>query len=106
MHASMLRQNGTKVDIDFSGKLLDNEQFLSKYDVMYVYHGNNWDGKLNLYGGMTDFRHIGKLRNFSKFKGKVYSLGIKFPRYHELINERLIRAKEINPGWFELDMKN
>ena len=77
---------------------------------MYVYHGSDWTGGLNFFGGVKGFPYVENTRNFSQFKGKVYSVGIKFPAYHEMIKERLDRAKEtggaILNAWHDVDLDN
>ena len=38
IYADMLKQTGVDVEINWSGKIEDHNQ----YDAMYVYHGNDW----------------------------------------------------------------
>jgi len=106
IYADMIKQTGVDISINFSGKIEDHNQ----YDEMYVYHGNDWSGGMNIFGGLKGFPHVANTRNFSKFKGKVYSLGIEFPPYHEMIQERISKAKEqgdeIKPEWLEVDISN
>ena len=106
MYGDMIKQTGVDIDINWSGKIEDHNQ----YDVMYVYHGNDWSGSMNVFGGVQGFPYAFNTRNFSKFKGKVYSLAIPFPPYHEMIQERIDKAKEkgteIQQEWLDVDLDN
>lgn len=106
IYADMIRQTGVDIDVNWSGKIEDHNQ----YDVMYVYHGNDWSGSMNVFGGVKGFPYAFNTRNFSKFKGKVYSLAIDFPPYHEMIQERIDKAKEkggeIQEEWLDVDIDN
>lgn len=106
IYADMIKQTGVDITINWSGKIEDHNQ----YDEMYVYHGNDWSGGMNVFGGVKGFPYVANTRNFSKFKGKVYSLAIDFPPYHEMIQERIDKAKEkgneIQPEWLEVDIDN
>ena len=100
IYADMIRQTGVDIDVNWSGKIEDHNQ----YDAMYVYHGNDWSGSMNVFGGVKGFPYAFNTRNFSKFKGKVYSLAIDFPPYHEMIQERIDKAFErIQPA---IDQQN
>lgn len=106
LYADMIRQSGVDCTINYGGKITD----YSPYDALYVYHGNDFTGGLNLFGGMAGFSSVENTKHFSQFKGKVYSLAIDFPAYHEMIESR-IRAcqeknKEIHPSWLEVDLDN
>ena len=85
IYADMLKQTGVDIEINWGGKIEDHNEF----DEMYVYHGSDWTGGLNFFGGVKGFPYVENTRNFSQFKGKVYSVGIEFPAYHEMIKERL-----------------
>jgi len=106
IYADMIKQTGIDIDVNWSGKIEDHNQ----YDAMYVYHGNDWSGSMNVFGGVKGFPYAFNTRNFSKFKGKVYSLAIDFPPYHEMIQERINKAKEkggeIQPEWLDVDIDN
>jgi hypothetical protein len=106
IYADMIRQSGVDLDINFGGKIDDYNQ----YDVLYVYHGNDWFGTLNLFGGLEKYANVKNVRAFSKFKGKVISLACDFPAYHEMLGERIKKAKQANkpiqPEWLEVDLHN
>lgn len=106
IYASMLHESGENVVVNFSGKIEDHNQ----YDRMYVYHGSDWNGSMNLYGGVKGFPYVGNTLNFSKFKGEVISLGLDFPPYHEMIKSKIeastSKDKEVQPEWFQVDIDN
>ena len=72
IYADMLKQTGVDIEINWGGKIEDHNEF----DEMYVYHGSDWTGGLNFFGGVKGFPYVENTRNFSQFKGKVYSVGI------------------------------
>ena len=93
-------------DVNYSGKIKDHNQ----YDRMWVYHGNDWNGGMNLFGGVYGFPYVQNTVNFSKFKGEVKSLLVDFPPYHEMIKNKIKageeKGKTIQPEWYEIDLKN
>ena len=106
MYGDMICQTGVDLDINWSGKIENHNE----YDEMYVYHGNDWSGSMNVFGGVQGFPYAFNTRNFSQFKGKVYSLAIPFPPYHEMIKDRIDKAKEkgtqIQQEWLDVDLDN
>lgn len=106
IYADMIRQSGVDLDINFGGKVKD----YNEYDVMYVYHGNDWFGSLNLFGGLQAYSNVANVKAFSQFKGPVYSLACDFPAYADMLVERILKAqqnkKDIQPEWLEVDMAN
>jgi len=109
IYADQIRQTGEYdvVDINWAGNAHEDH---NQYDVVYVYWGSDWTGGLNLFGGVQSFPYAWNIRNFSKFKGKVYSLAVDFPKIDEMIEERILNAssnkKEIQPEWLEVDIQN
>ena len=93
-------------DVNYSGKIEDHNQ----YDRMWVYHGNDWNGGMNLFGGVYGFPYVKNTVNFSKFKGEVKSLLVDFPPYHEMIRDKIKagekKNKTIQPEWYEIDLDN
>ena len=106
IYADMIRQSGVDLDINIGGKIENYDD----YDVMYVYHGNDWFGTLNLFGGVQNYSNVQNVKNFSQFKGKVISLACDFPPYHEMIQLRIDRAQEknkpVDPVWLQVDLEN
>lgn len=106
IYADMIRESGVDLDINFGGKIEDYNQ----YETLYVYHGNDWFGSLNLFGGLQGYSNVANVKAFSQFKGRVISLACDFPPYHEILVERILKAqqnnKEIQPEWLEVDMEN
>lgn len=76
----------------------------NSFDDVYVYHGNDWFGSLNLFGGMKNYSNIDKLIRYSKLKAPVYSLWIDHPKYSEMLKPRL--EGDIHPDWHLVDWEN
>lgn len=110
IYADMLRQTGRDVTCNMSLDLYHSD--FNKFDELWVYHGNDWNGHLNIYGGLQNFPYADNFRNFTKFKGKVYSIAIPFPDYHGLLTHkrRLMEEKGkshlIQPEWLDADWDN
>jgi len=108
IYADQLKQAGIDLYVNMSldRYIEDHNQF----DTMYVYHGNDWSGHLNLFGGLKEFPHVDNFLNFSKFKGKVYSLIVDFPNYYEQLKHKVDLAnsknKPIDPRWNQVDWNN
>ena len=109
IYADQIRQTGIydRVDVNWAGEAVTDH---NDYDVVYVYWGSDWTGGLNLFGGIKAFPYAWNIRNFSKFKGKIYSLAIDFPNIDEMIAERIkigqSKNAEIQPEWLEVDVEN
>ena len=108
IYADQLKQFGIDIYVNMSLEryIEDHNQF----DEMYVYHGNDWSGHLNLFGGLIEFPHVDNFVNFSKFKGKVYSLVIDFPDYYDQLKHKVdlanSKGKLIDPRWNQVDWEN
>lgn len=106
IYADMIRQSGVDLDVNIKGKITNHND----YDVMYVYHGNDWFGTLNLFGGVQNYSNVNNVKNFSQFTGRVISLSCDFPPYHDMIQQRIDAArkknKEIDPVWLQVDLDN
>jgi len=96
-------ENGGLVHLDRTGDIHDD---INSFDSIYVYHGNDWFGSLNLFGGMKNYGNIDNLIRFSKIDKtkKVYSLWIDHPKYSEMLEPRL--NGEIHPDWHKVDWEN
>ena len=96
-------ENGGLVHLDRTGNIHDD---INSFDSIYVYHGNDWFGSLNLFGGMKNYGNIDNLIRFSKIEKtkKVYSLWIDHPKYSEMLEPRL--NGEIHPDWHKVDWEN
>ena len=89
------------VRIDATGNIHSDPQ---QFDRVYVYHGNDWFGSLNLFGGMKNYSNIDKLILYSNLKAPVYSLWIDHPKYSEMLKPRL--DGDIHPFWHLVDWEN
>jgi hypothetical protein len=78
---------GKKVDfkINYGNKEKDYDQ----YDVIYVYHGNDWSGVLNLFGGPAGLSDKEGLVALLSRPEKIVSLVIPMPDYAGLLRKRL-----------------
>jgi hypothetical protein len=103
----MIAQTGEDVTVNLGGQLVED---FKQFDRLNVYHGNDWGNSLNLYGGCEKFPYAFNTRNFSKFKGEVFSLCIDFPDYHELLGKKLEQSKSrslpLAEGFEDVDLDN
>jgi len=104
IYADQIKQSGIDITVNMAG---DNyyEDF-NKFDVLYVYHGNDWGGTLNLFGGLSDTPVVDNLINISKFKGTVFSLIIPFPDYYQMVAKRMEGNDSVDPKWHDVDWDN
>jgi hypothetical protein len=101
IYANQLEEIGYDVHLDRTG---DIHPDINSFDEIYVYHGNDWGGSLNLFGGMKNYGGIDNLIRYSQFKGKVHSLWIDHPKYSEMLQPRM--KGEIHPDWAKVDWEN
>lgn len=101
IYCDQLNMAGYDTVVNYSGCDYD----YSKFDGLFVYHGNDWSGTINLFGGIKDYANIKSIIDISKFSGKIYSLNIDFPRYDIMLKSRLT-DKEYNPQWDNIDWNN
>jgi hypothetical protein len=108
IYADMLRARGLDVTCNMSLDLY-HEDF-NLYDELYVYHGNDWTGHLNIFGGLQNFPYAHNFENFTRFRGKVYSLAVPFPDYHGMLHHKmsLVNAagKPMQDEWKRADWDN
>ena len=102
IYADMIRQSGEDVDIDYNGKTIE----YSKCEKIYVYHGTDWSGTLNLFGGVKSCPIAFNMRNFSKFKGEIISLGIDFPNYAHMLERRMDGVDDVQQEFLDVDLGN
>ena len=108
IYADMIHQaTGEDVVVNFGGNVCHD---FNEFDKVYVYHGNDWSGGLNLYGGTKGFPYAWNFRNLTKFKGPVVSLAIPFPDYHRQLQEKLAQDRgnghTPDPAFDEVDWDN
>lgn len=108
IYADQLRAAGLNIKVNMTG-----DQYVhnfNDYEALYVYHGNDFSGAVNLFGGLNNFPYIDNFVNFTRFSGKVYSLVIPFPDYYGIMKEKFDKArekgKEWNSAWDGIDWDN
>ena len=101
IYAEQLSAEFGNVHLDRTGDIHPDS---GSFDQVYTYHGNDWFGSLNLFGGMKNYSNIDKLIRYSKLKAPVYSLWIDHPKYSEMLKPRL--DGDIHPDWHLVDWEN
>ena len=102
IYADQLRHSGHDVTVNYGGKIEDYNDF----ECIAVYHGNDWGGTANLFGGVKQYGSIDQIVRLSKFTGKVFSLVIDFPKYSEMIKPRVDKEPASHPDWKSVDWTN
>ncbi len=108
IYGDMIFSRGDEeIVIDIGAKLVED---FNDFDRLYVYHGNDWGGSLNLYGGLEAFPYAKNTKKIFDFRGEVISLGIDFPEYHRYLSHKmkltLDRDIEPLPEFKQLDFDN
>lgn len=101
IYANQLEEIGYNVHLDRTGNIAPE---INEFQDVYVYHGNDWGGSLNLFGGMKNYGGIDNLIRYSKIRGRVYSLWIDHPKYSEMLETRM--KGDIHPDWHKVDWGN
>jgi hypothetical protein len=101
IYANQLEETGYDVHLDRTGNIHPD---INSFDEIFVYHGNDWGGSLNLFGGMKNYGNIDNLIRYSQFKGTVTSLWIDHPKYSEMLLSRM--KDNVNPDWDYVDWEN
>ena len=97
IYADQISEARNKVEINFvSNKISD----YSDYYALAFYHGSDWSGNLNLFGGIQAYKNREFLVALSRFKGAVNSLIVDFPDYASMFQDRLEKA---NLTWPDVD---
>jgi hypothetical protein len=100
IYADQISEAGYDVTINLvSDKIND----YTPYDEIFFYHGSDWSGGLNLFGGIQAYPNKDFLVALSNFKGKVNSIIVDFPDYAAMFEDRLTKA---NLTWNEVDWNN
>ena len=109
----MLREDGWDIKANISGPHYISD--FNQFDSLVVYHGNDWTGSVNLFGGVQAFPYVHNFVNFSKFerwhkthlKSGIYSIGIDMPDYAGMVKELLDkRGDKADKRWFDADLEN
>ncbi len=107
IYVEQLRESGLDVTFNTTGNYHTD---YNEYDEVYLYHGNDWSGALNMFGGTKDYGFIYNIKNLSHYHGKIYSLVIDCPKYSTMIKERIDNYKnagvEYSKEWDDVDFEN
>jgi hypothetical protein len=107
IYADQLRNAGYDVTVHMTGKQLYD---YNEYDIVALYHGNDWGGSLNLFGGLENYANIEYIIALSNFNGEVWSLAIDMPDYHSMLYPRVDKArkegKKLNRDWLQINWGN
>ena len=97
MYANQLRKNmpGLANDIE----VLHEDTPWDEYAYIFIYHGMEFSGSLNIFGG-ANADVSSRLRRLIEFKGEIVSMDIPMPDYGELGKSRL---KSCDDHWRETD---
>ena len=90
IYAEQIRELGHEVIVNYGGKIRNYREF----DAIYVYHGNDFSGGLNLFGGLAGLSDPHGLVELFSTDIKIYSIGIPMPDYATLIEDRLKKSKD------------
>lgn len=89
IYADQLKSAGMDVTINLvNNKVTD----YTPYDEIYFYHGSDWSGNLNLFGGIQAYPNTQYVEALSHFNGKIKSILIDFPNYVSMFQQRLEKA--------------
>lgn len=102
IYADQIASAGHDVTINFGGKI-DN---YNDWDILAVYHGNDWGGSVNMFGGVKAFGAIDHIASLSAFKGEVWSLAVDFPDYAGMIKPRVDKEPDAHPSWKNVNWEN
>jgi len=106
VHASEIAHRLGNCDVNWGGKMDRYEE----YTHLWLYHGNDYSGAVNLFGGISGFSHIKNIVNMSYFRGVVYSIGHAMPDLVSIIKNRIEKAqtqgKHVPDEWFDIDFDN
>jgi hypothetical protein len=110
IYAEMLKELGDDVEVtvDMTGDLKVED--LSSFDGVYLYHGNDWSGAPNMFGGLKNGEYSEQVARLSRIRSPAYTLGIESPDYVSLLKPRvdksLSEGKEVDPAWSSVNWEN
>ena len=104
IYADQLKNAGYDVTVHMTGNQLYD---YNAYKTVALYHGNDWGGSLNLFGGLENYANIEYIIALSQFRGDIWSLVIDMPDYYGMLYPRVKKAqdegKKINRLWSNVD---
>ena len=89
IYADQIKQAGHDVTINLVNNKVKN---YSEFDEIYFYHGSDWSGNLNLFGGIQAYPNQDYVSALSHFNGKIKSIIVDFPDYASMFRDRLTKA--------------
>lgn len=112
IYADMIHRAGIhgSVHCNLTGTQL--RENLNEFDIAYIYHGNDWSGSANLFGGLEGFPFTWNLANFSLFRGECVSLEIDMPDLYGQLKPRFDKFVEkkgydaLPADWKRVDWEN
>jgi hypothetical protein len=101
IYADALSSTGFDITINYGNKIKDYEP----YDYVFVYHGSEFQGSLNLFGGVDNLSLAENITALSKVPiNKIFSMGQEYPDYTPMFKSRL--EKKPSEYWKDVDWKN
>jgi hypothetical protein len=100
IYADQLSEAGMDVTVNLvSNKITD----YTPYEEIYFYHGSDWSGNLNLFGGIEAYANTQFVSALSHFNGKIKSIIVDFPDYASMFLDRLQKK---NMQWNNVHWEN
>lgn len=96
------RRTDAQVDID-STKSRKN---FDDYSLIILYHGNDFQGSLNIFGGLKNLDLAEHFYKLGEFKGELASIKIKMPDYGSMIKGRLSGKTGYDKIWDNIKWDN
>lgn len=103
IYADQLKNAGMDVTVNMTGADIKD---YNEYDAVYLYHGNDWGGSVNMFGGVEGYANTRYLARLSQYKGKVYSIIFDMPKYSDMIKPRVDKCANPPAEWNDVDWEN
>jgi hypothetical protein len=103
IYADQLKQAGHDVTVNMTGADITD---YNEYEAVYLYHGNDWGGSVNMFGGVEGYANTRYIARLSQYKGKVYSIIFDMPKYSDMIKPRVDKCDNPPAEWSTVDWDN
>ena len=103
IYADQIKNAGIDVTVNMTGTDIKD---YNEYDAIYLYHGNDWGGSVNMFGGVEGYANVKYLARLSQYRGKVYSIIFDMPKYSDMIKPRVDKCSNIPLEWNSVDWEN